>query len=242
MKQLLKSVTPPTLLNIARKFASCTQLLMMPAAIFNSDSLKTRSVTDIESIFSNFDFSSSWKTTHNYIKVLYRTEDKMGGVNPGDRQALYYLVMGFTPENVLEIGTHIGASTLHIASALKQLGTKLKVTSIDIADVNHPKTGAWRKIGLSASPKEFARRPDCLDYIDFQMMSSLDWMCTTKQCYDFIFLDGDHKAKVVYQELSAALSLLTSSGIILLHDYYPKGKALFPDKNIISGPMLHWSV
>jgi hypothetical protein len=29
---------------------------------------------------------------------------------------------------------------------------------------------------------------------------------------------------------------LNDGGVILLHDYYPKGRALFPDGNVISGP------
>ena len=49
---------------------------------------------------------------------------KWGGVNPGDRQAVYYLIMALKPQNVLEVGTHIGASMPHIARALKRLNQK----------------------------------------------------------------------------------------------------------------------
>ena len=41
------------------------------------------------------------------------------GVNPGDRRALYHLIRSFRPAQVLEVGTHIGASTVHIAAALR---------------------------------------------------------------------------------------------------------------------------
>ena len=61
-------------------------------------------------------------------------------------------------------------------------------------------------------------------------------MKKTDKKYDFIFLDGDHTAQAVYKEVSAALSILESGGVILLHDYYPDARPLFPDGNIIGGP------
>jgi predicted O-methyltransferase YrrM len=61
-------------------------------------------------------------------------------------------------------------------------------------------------------------------------------MHTSRQRYDFIFLDGDHLASAVYQEFCAALSLLKTGGAILLHDYYPGAEPLYPDKDTISGP------
>ena len=60
--------------------------------------------------------------------------------------------------------------------------------------------------------------------------------CQTK--FDFIFLDGDHSALTVYQEIPLALKLLNSNGIILLHDYYPGGKPLWSNSPVISGPYL----
>ena len=237
MKEYVKSVLPPPLLDLARKYISHSQLFMTPVRNFIPDNLKPLSDTDIECVFSNPAFSPSWEIDHKSIKSVYGDEDNLGGVNPGDRRALYYLIMAFVPGHVLEIGTHIGASTLHMACALKQLGNKhSKITTVDIADVNHPETAAWTDIGLAASPSKFAKRLGCLDYIDFRTMPSLDWMRTVKHRYDFIFLDGDHSATAVYQEVSAALRLLNPGGVILLHDYYPEGKVLFPDRNIVVGP------
>lgn len=61
-------------------------------------------------------------------------------------------------------------------------------------------------------------------------------MKATDQRFDFVFLDGDHGARTVYEELSAALPLLHEGGAILLHDYCPKAKPLFPEDVIIPGP------
>src|SRR2546430_6217516 len=37
------------------------------------------------------------------------------------RRAIYYLVRHLRPRSVLEIGTHLGASTVHIAAALRKV-------------------------------------------------------------------------------------------------------------------------
>ena len=71
---------------------------------------------------------------------MFDIPDGTGGVNLGDRRTIFYLVNRFKHESVLEIGTHIGASTLHIASALyrNQLDFKVpaNLTTLDIRDVN----------------------------------------------------------------------------------------------------------
>jgi len=190
----------------------------------------------LSGIFSDEIIAPAWEKDHANVKELYGSDDKMGGVNPGDRRALYYLIMALKPNNILEVGTHIGASTLYIARALKRLGEDGKVSSVDIIDVNDPMRGAWKSGGLSCSPKEFAEQLQCVDRITFYEKDSLQFMQATKQRYDLIFLDGDHRARTVYQEVSSALPLLSPNGVLLLHDYYPAGKPLFPDNGIVAGP------
>jgi predicted O-methyltransferase YrrM len=54
--------------------------------------------------------------------------------------------MALNPRKVLEVGTHIGASTIYIAAALKRLNEGGKLTTVDIIDVNHPEQGSWKKL------------------------------------------------------------------------------------------------
>ena len=236
MKQLVKAVVPRTVLNRAVETRNWLGLAALPKQNFDSSNLRAADTLSPADIWGNKDVSASWEKDHEAIKALYGDEDKMEGVNPGDRRALYYLIMALKPENVLEVGTHIAASTLHIARALNRLNQNGRMTSVDIVDVNHPEQGAWKKLGLAQPPREFARRLECLDRIDFQMGASLELMRTTRQRYDFVFLDGDHSARAVYQEVGAALSLLRTGGAILLHDYYPGAKALYADDAMIGGP------
>lgn len=168
--------------------------------------------------------------------------DGTGGVNPGDRRAIYYLIHHLRPDAVLEVGTHIGASTLHIAAALsaptEEGCAPGKLVSVDINDVNSTETRPWLKYGSAMSPAEMVREMKFDSFVDFITGDSHDFMVTCKDRFDFIFLDGDHAAGTVYQEVPAALKLLNPGGIILLHDYFPDLKPLWNNGSLIPGPCL----
>jgi predicted O-methyltransferase YrrM len=119
---------------------------------------------------------------------------------------------------------------------LKRLGQG-KVITADILDVNHP-DGSWKRVGMKKSPMAYLRDLECAEYVTFQTGPCQDLMKRTQEKFDLIFLDGDHRAKAVYQEVSAALPLLSENGVILLHDYYPEGKVLYPGLEPIAGPYL----
>ena len=236
MRQIIKAILPRPILNKVIQLSDWLLLVTISQEDFDLENLRSSATLSLPDIYEDSDIASAWERDREVIAKIYGDDDNYGGVNPGDRRALYYLIMALKPRDVLEIGTHIGASTLHIASALKQLNTNGKVTSADIIDVNHPETGRWKQLGMANSPKEFAAELGGLERIDFHVGPCLDLMSKTKQRYDFIFLDGDHSAKAVYKEVSAALSLLNKNGVILLHDFYPDAKPLFPDNYILRGP------
>jgi predicted O-methyltransferase YrrM len=235
MKKTLKAVLPRSAINMAVDIKDRLGLAHEGRLAFNPANLRLSSAIALPRIFNHPEIAAAWAEDSKVISTLYGDEDNYGGVNPGDRRALYYLIMALTPRNVLEVGTHIGASTLHIAMALKRLGQNAKVVSADILDVNDP-NGPWKQVGLSFSPAGYAKSLECLEYIEFKVGRCLDFMGTTKERFDFIFLDGDHRARAVYQEVGAALKILNPGGVILLHDFYPGAKALYPDKNTITGP------
>ena len=236
MKQIVKAILPRPVLNKAIQLRDWLHFVTLSQEDFDPANLCSLATLSLSDIYEDMDIAAAWKKDHEVITKIYGDKDSFGGVNPGDRRALYYLIMALKPRSVLEVGTHIGASTLHIARALKQLGKNGKVISADIIDVNDPGTGPWKQLGLKKSPKDFAAELECLEYIDFHIGPCLDLMGKTKQRYDFIFLDGDHTAQAVYKEVSTALSLLNENGVILLHDFFPEAKPLYPDDSIIRGP------
>lgn len=158
---------------------------------------------------------------------------KTGGVNPGDRRAIYQLIRYLGPKQVLEIGTHVGASTVHIAMALRSNGGG-ELTTVDIAAVNAV-DGPWFQHGLHCSPRDTLDRVGMSERVRFVQARSVDFLQQRAE-YDFIFLDGDHAAETVYQEMPLAIALLREGGTILLHDYFPNGEALWKGASAIRGP------
>jgi predicted O-methyltransferase YrrM len=183
---------------------------------------------------------SFWQAVSRLV-TPWQIPDGTGGVNPGDRRAIAYLVRDFRPKHVLEIGTHVGASTIHLTAALHETRTgqfdeASSIDSVDIRDVNDSQSCPWLAYGGTASPLEMIEQMKVQTEVTFHVSDSLQFLKRSRKKYDLIFLDGDHSAVRVYQEISAALPLLRMGGVILLHDYYPSGQSLWPGHAPIRGP------
>lgn len=184
-----------------------------------------------------------WTAAAAELERLCAIEDGTGGINPGDRRALYYLIRGLAPDRVLEIGTHIGASTLYIAAALRDAGRLTSaaepvLTTVDIEDVNDPETGRWKTLGLPMSPRDRVAAICGGHPVRFVTASSLEFLDRCRHSFDLIFLDGDHSASTVYREIPGALRVLRRNGLVLLHDYFPHNRPLWSNGKIEPGPFL----
>ena len=95
------------------------ELRSIPTTKCNVDTLSKITGEKLSQIFLNEKIQIEWKNDAFKISTL-GIPDMAGGVNSGDRRALYFLVRMLKPASILEIGTHIGSSTIAIAlSALK---------------------------------------------------------------------------------------------------------------------------
>lgn len=236
MKQAIKKLLPRPALHAVHKIRTASEartLAAMPPLAFDVCNLLPATAADLSGFLNTH--APFWDEDRGDITAMLGDDDRSGGVNPGDRRALYALINALQPQAVLEIGTHIGASTQYIARALARGGNGM-LTTVDIYDVNDPARGAWRTAGLRQSPQSCAQSLGTAGRIRFETAPALGYMRETHARYDFIFLDGDHRAPAVYGELAAALTLLNPGGVILLHDYYPEARPLFADGNIIAGP------
>lgn len=208
-------------------------------ANLHCDPTPLRNVRDLDlvALFADSTLAKEWQEVEKEISNLKIT-DKAAGVNPGDRRALYYLIRHLKPKTVLEIGTHVGASTVHIVAALrKQPGIgSFRVDTVDIYDVNDPIVGPWVTRHSTHPPAELMRALGCDAAVTFHAKDSLDYMSVCTRKFDLIFLDGDHAAARVYREVPAALKLLNPGGYILLHDYFPNSQPLWQDGSVVSGP------
>jgi predicted O-methyltransferase YrrM len=193
----------------------------------------------LDEIFNSPELAAAWEGVAPIVEAL-DIPDATGAVNPGDRRAIFYLTSYLKPRFVLEVGTHLGASTVHIAAALDRCNSRDResrsLTSVDVKDVNDQNVKPWLEYGGKASPAEMVDAQGWARLVNFVTSASLPYMAGCAQKYDLIFLDGDHGAATVYQEVPAALRLLREGGVILLHDYFPDLKPLWSNGVVIPGP------
>lgn len=236
LKPLIKAMLPRSALQAAVNARDAANILSTRKVSFDARNLRPTADLDLKAIFGDAVAAEAWRANHAAVASAFRAGEWHGGVNPGDRRAIYHLIHSLKPRRVLEIGTHVGASTIHIARALRAAVPGARLTTVDIADVNHPRTGAWVGVGLDRAPRDMLAQLGCADLVAFVVSPSLAFMAGTEERFDFIFLDGDHSARAVYLETAAALRLLRPGGVILLHDFYPGGRPLYAGSGVIAGP------
>lgn len=239
MKSVLKSLLPQPCINAARRVRDASGLARVPRLDFARADLRAISADDLAAIWSDSDIEASWQSDHSAITDYMVAKSFYDGINPGDRQAVYKMVRAFGPKSMLEVGTHIGASTMYVARALKANGDAAALTTVDIVDVNAI-DGPWVQAGLAQKPQDNLDALECGDDVAFVSQRSQVFLKQAQRegrKFDLIFLDGGHEASTVYQELSLALPLLNAGGTIIMHDYYPYGRALFPNGSVIPGPV-----
>ena len=213
----------------------------IPALPCDASSLLSKSAIDTQAVFESDDLHPLWNDAETKLRELGMPE-LTGGINPGDRRALFYLVSKLRPRSILEVGTHIGSSTTAIALALSAYcgeGGSAPITTVDIIDVNDESSKPWLQYQAKESPRGLLERLGCGRLVSFVAGKSLDYMrIYSNRRFDFIFLDGSHHAESVYREIPLALNLLNEGGVILLHDFFPDGKRLWDSSPIIPGPYL----
>ena len=237
LKSILKDILPAPVMAYASAVEQQIKLAAIAPAEFLPDSLKPSNDFLLPRILGDADALASWEIDHAEIEKIYPVQGIYGGVSPGDRRALYTLVRALKPASVLEIGTYIGSSTLHLARALKTNGGG-HLTTVDTYDVNDPVNGSWKKYGFPISVQQALEQADLADRVSFRTDTAVGFLNKTDLNFDMIFLGGEHSAAAIYNEVSAALRRLSPDGIIILHDYYPDGKPLFPGEPPVYGPYL----
>lgn len=242
IKNLLNAVLPPSVKTILKgdeRKKETLEVKSLRKKDCDTNSLLSEDKVELNKIFHSEESHFFWASSSKDI-ARFNIPDFTGGVNPGDRRALFYLIKYFKPKKVLEIGTHIGASTIHIASALHknqlQDDNPSFLKTLDIKDVNSLTEKPWLQNGTEYSPAEMIKLLQFDAFVEFVTNTSLDFFEKNTEKFDFIFLDGSHSGKTVYEEIPLALKKLNKDGIILLHDYFPNGIPLWSDKSLIAGP------
>lgn len=199
--------------------------------------LRRTTPNEIHEMLSDERFETDFLRVKHKIDSL-NIPDGTGGVNPGDRRAIYHLVRFLKPKSILEIGTHIGASVIHFAAAISDLHEMngARVDTVDLKDVNSEGSRPWVACGSKVSPRAMLKRLHLDSFVHFHTAESCDFLSSTKFRYDLIFLDGSHTKTAVKREVPLALRALATGGAILLHDYFPNGEPIWDGVNVIRGP------
>lgn len=113
------------------------------------------------------------------------------------------------PKSVLEIGTFTGYATLSMAEGLPSGG---KITTLDINE------------DLAYIPKKYFEESIYSDKIDFRLENALDYLNSSQEMFDMVFVDADKGNYVNY--FNAVKSKLNSGGVLMFDNVLWYGKVL----------------
>jgi len=213
-------------------------LLLRPKRDIDAHNVRAISRLDVMALLSDPQAIAAFETAAIRFATLGldRIQD---AANAGDLRALFQLVHALRPRTVLEIGTCNGASTAFMALAMRDLGVDEPcLTTVDIVDVNDPDKGIWKRSGMPYPPAEMFERLEVDHLVRMESHGSEAFFRSNLERFDFIFIDGSHRASDVYADVAGALACLNANGVILLHDFYPEARPLWPGERPIPGPYL----
>ncbi|AFR35131.1 O-methyltransferase [Riemerella anatipestifer] len=113
------------------------------------------------------------------------------------------------PKSVLEIGTFTGYATLSMAEGLPDEG---KITTLDINE------------DLAYIPKKYFEESIYFGKIDFRLENALDYLNSTQEMFDMVFVDADKGNYVNY--FNAVKDRLNSGGVLMFDNVLWYGKVL----------------
>ena len=239
VRRTVRAVVPNTVKDFLRWRDDRVRLRTVPTVLCHTESLRSVGASGLRDLFGDREIDSLWRIERVNLD-RFCIPGGIGEVSPGERRALFYIISALRPVSVLEIGTHVGASTVHIALAMKQYGSdrSVRLVSVDRVDVNDVVTQPWRQYGCRYSPVEMIDGIGFSQATKFVIANSLDYLRTCTVSYDLVFLDGDHRSDTVYQEIPLALQRLKKNGVVVMHDYYRRKRRPSPVVRALPGPYL----
>lgn len=213
-------------------------LRVHPKRDIDAHNVRAISRFDVMSLLSEPHGEAAYETASVRFATL-GLEGIKDAANAGDLRALFQLTHALRPRSVLEIGTCNAASTAFIAMALRDRGAEDQcVTTVDVVDVNDPERGIWKRSGLPYPPSEMLDRLGVDHLVRMESHGSESFFRENAERFDFIFIDGSHRASDVYADVAGALACLNANGVIALHDFYPDARPIWPGEVAIPGPYL----
>ena len=170
--------------------------------------------------------TSPWAVT--LVKMYQERFTWPAALPPAQGEFLRNLVLNTDPKTVLEIGCFIGVSTIWMASALEQLGSRATIHSVDLFNEIMP--GQHTHYRYLRDPLEYAQSAaasaQLSDHIKFYKMDSKEMGMKAHEILDkpidLLFIDGDHTIDGCLSDFMLFYPHVSVGGYIVLHDIYPE--------------------
>jgi predicted O-methyltransferase YrrM len=115
-------------------------------------------------------------------------------------------------EHILEIGSYEGMSTCWwLQNVLSDHGSIVCIDPFGLYESQRER--------FELNVKKIIGKNQVLSVYQMKSYDGLAKLITQKQEYDFIYIDGHHKASVVFSDAAMAWGLLKQGGIMLFDDY-----------------------
>jgi predicted O-methyltransferase YrrM len=152
-------------------------------------------------------------------------------MNIDSARFLYEFAKNVSPRLVVEIGSFVGFSTLHIAQALKENGKGGHVVGIDLFDDDFPvQESMWdgreKWVNRLEIAENFLNNASLENVVTFIKGNSIEVYKQIRGVLtngiDLLLIDGDHSLKGVFADFNRYYNLVRPGGYIVLHDIYPE--------------------
>lgn len=178
----------------------------------------------------------------DFRRITRQIENGVPGfTSPQVLSFLSDLVLWKQPDNVLEIGSYMGRSSIAIATAMMQIGAKGKLLCVDLftdeIDDNYVNYPAIRSVAERIGPcwqqyldvprpsilrayfdKTLLRFPYLTPYVEVYQGASEQLSLPVERRFQFAYLDGDHTFEAVAIDLIKTLKNLDPGGIVAFDD------------------------
>lgn len=173
----------------------------------------------IEKWFANASIGAGFESLSSELNRIDQC-DRRQSTPEADCRILYTLTRATGAVRGLEIGTHLGYSTLHIAAGLRENARQGRLVTVDRRDVNDEAVAAYKGFGANMSALTRLSLMKLDGYVEFVVSKSGPFLDRADGAYDLVFIDGDHSEVGAYFDMVGSLRLLSEGGVIVLHDYY----------------------
>lgn len=140
------------------------------------------------------------------------------------------LIRKVRPKTIIEIGTFLGASAIHMAQLTRQLGLQTQILCIDdfrgwpgfrdqIGRMNM-QNGDVMLLYQFMQNVVYVNETESVLFVPFSTGSTLEALCGWGIFADLIEVDAGHDFHSAWSDINRAYKLLSPGGVIFGHDYF----------------------